>query len=102
MFNVGRRARARSCRCDWKKLAGCWQDVPAHPRSAVTLNVTGPYTSGNVTIGALSTARAHFGPGFMLVRGGVPEERIFQVIGFCRTGASRIRENPYAEVNRRY
>ena len=47
----------------------------------------------------LSTARAHSAL-FMLVRGGVPEERITQVTGFADR---RLKDpgNPYAEVNRR-
>ena len=58
-----------------------------------------PYTSGNDDNWRQSTARAHSAL-FMLVRGGVPEERITQVTGFADR---RLKdpENPYAEVNRR-
>jgi len=58
-----------------------------------------PYSSGNDDNWRLSTARAHSAL-FMLVRGGVPEERIIQVSGFADR---RLKDpaNPYAEVNRR-
>ncbi|MGJ8572192.1 MAG: MotB family protein [Hoeflea sp.] len=58
-----------------------------------------PYSSGNDDNWRLSTARAHSAL-FMLVRGGVPEERIIQVSGFADRRLKDA-ENPYAEVNRR-
>lgn len=58
-----------------------------------------PFTSGNDDNWRLSTARAHSAL-FMLVRGGVPEERVVQVSGFADR---RLKDpdNPYAEINRR-
>jgi chemotaxis protein MotB len=58
-----------------------------------------PYTSGEGDNWRLSMARAH-SAFFMLVRGGVPEDRVVQVSGFADR---RLKdpENPYAEVNRR-
>jgi chemotaxis protein MotB len=58
-----------------------------------------PFTSGNDDNWRLSMARAH-SAFYMLVRGGVPEERIVQVSGFADR---RLKDpdNPYAEVNRR-
>ncbi|MBU4528966.1 MAG: MotB family protein [Hoeflea sp.] len=58
-----------------------------------------PFASGNDDNWRLSMARAHSAL-FMLVRGGVPEERIVQVSGFAD---KRLKdpENPLSEVNRR-
>ncbi|MCY0149931.1 MotB family protein [Hoeflea sp. G2-23] len=58
-----------------------------------------PFSSGNDDNWRLSMARAH-SAFFMLVRGGVPEERVVQVSGFADR---RLKdpENPYSEVNRR-
>lgn len=58
-----------------------------------------PFTSGNDDNWRLSMARAHSAL-FMLVRGGVPEERIVQVSGFAD---KRLKDpqNPLSEVNRR-
>lgn len=58
-----------------------------------------PFSSGNDDNWRLSTARARSAL-FMLVRGGIPEERVIQVSGFADR---RLKdpENPYAEVNRR-
>ncbi|WP_420410629.1 MotB family protein [Hoeflea sp.] len=58
-----------------------------------------PYTSGDGDNWRLSMARAH-SAFYMLVRGGVPEERIVQVSGFADRRLKDA-ENPYAEVNRR-
>lgn len=58
-----------------------------------------PFTSGNGDNWSLSMARAHSAL-FMLVRGGVPEERIVQVSGFADRRL-KDRENPLSEVNRR-
>ncbi|WP_322988154.1 MotB family protein [Hoeflea sp.] len=58
-----------------------------------------PFASGTDDNWRLSMARAHSAL-FMLVRGGVPEERVVQVSGFADR---RLKdpENPYSEVNRR-
>ncbi|MDF1610106.1 flagellar motor protein MotB [Hoeflea sp. YIM 152468] len=58
-----------------------------------------PFTSGNDDNWRLSTARARSAL-FMLVRGGIAEERVIQVTGFADR---RLKDpdNPYAEVNRR-
>lgn len=58
-----------------------------------------PFATGTDDNWRLSMARAHSAL-FMLVRGGVPEERIAQVSGFADR---RLKdpENPYSEVNRR-
>ncbi|KGF67157.1 flagellar motor protein MotB [Hoeflea sp. BAL378] len=58
-----------------------------------------PFASGNGDNWRLSMARAHSAL-FMLVRGGVPEERIVQVSGFAD---KRLKDpaNPLSEVNRR-
>lgn len=58
-----------------------------------------PFASGTDDNWRLSMARAHSAL-FMLVRGGVPEDRIVQVSGFAD---KRLKdpENPLSEVNRR-
>ncbi|MBC7280332.1 MotB family protein [Hoeflea sp.] len=58
-----------------------------------------PFASGNDDNWRLSMARAHSAL-FMLVRGGVPEDRIVQVSGFAD---KRLKDpaNPLSEVNRR-
>jgi len=58
-----------------------------------------PFASGTDDNWRLSMSRAHSAL-FMLVRGGVPEERIIQVSGFADR---RLKdpENPLSEVNRR-
>tara|TARA_R110002050_G_scaffold260658_4_gene400408 strand:+ start:7669 stop:8919 length:1251 start_codon:yes stop_codon:yes gene_type:complete len=58
-----------------------------------------PFASGNDDNWRLSMARAHSAL-FMLVRGGIPEERIVQVSGFADR---RLKDtnNPLSEVNRR-
>ncbi|MDZ7599888.1 MAG: OmpA family protein, partial [Hoeflea sp.] len=58
-----------------------------------------PFASGTDDNWRLSMARAHSAL-FMLVRGGVPEERIVQVSGFADKRL-KDRENPLSEVNRR-
>mgnify|MGYP001232339998 CR=1 FL=1 len=58
-----------------------------------------PFTNGTDDNWRLSTARAHSAY-FMLVRGGIPEERIVQLSGFADR-RPKDPTDPYAEVNRR-
>lgn len=58
-----------------------------------------PFTDGNDDNWRLSMERAHSAY-FMLVRGGVPEERIVQLSGFADRKLKDA-ENPFSEVNRR-
>lgn len=58
-----------------------------------------PFSSGNDDNWRLSMARAH-SAFYMLVRGGVPEERIVQVSGFADRKLKDT-DDPYSEVNRR-
>lgn len=58
-----------------------------------------PFSSGNDDNWRLSMARAH-SAFYMLVRGGVPEDRIVQVSGFADRKL-KDPDDPYAEVNRR-
>lgn len=58
-----------------------------------------PFSSGGNDNWRLSMARAHSAY-FMLVRGGIPEERITQVSGFADRRL-KTPEKPYSEVNRR-
>lgn len=58
-----------------------------------------PFSSGGNDNWRLSMARAHSAY-FMLVRGGIPEERITQVSGFADRRL-KTPEEPYSEANRR-
>jgi len=98
MFNVGSAVPGRDLVVAMEKIGGL---LARRPGAIAIRGHTDarPYTSGNDDNWRLSTARAHSAL-FMLVRGGVPEERIIQVSGFADR---RLKdpENPYAEVNRR-
>ncbi|MBU2483955.1 MAG: MotB family protein [Alphaproteobacteria bacterium] len=98
MFNVGSAVPGRDLVIAMEKIG---QLLAKRPGAIAIRGHTDarPYTSGNDDNWRLSTARAHSAL-FMLVRGGVPEERITQVTGFADR---RLKdpENPYAEVNRR-
>lgn len=98
MFNVGSAVPGRDLVVAMEKIG----ELLAKRPGAIAIRGhtdARPYTSGNDDNWRLSTARAHSAL-FMLVRGGVPEERIDQVTGFADR---RLKdpENPYAEVNRR-
>jgi len=98
MFNVGSAVPGRDLVVAMEKIG----ELLAKRPGAIAIRGhtdARPYTSGNDDNWRLSTARAHSAL-FMLVRGGVPEERIIQVSGFADR---RLKdpENPYAEVNRR-
>lgn len=98
MFNVGSAVPGRDLVIAMEKIG----ELLARRPGAIAIRGhtdARPYTSGNDDNWRLSTARAHSAL-FMLVRGGVPEERITQVTGFADR---RLKdpENPYAEVNRR-
>lgn len=58
-----------------------------------------PFRNANYDNWRLSTARAHAAY-YMLVRGGVPEERIREVAGFADREL-KIVDDPYADANRR-
>ena len=58
-----------------------------------------PFTNGNDDNWRLSMERAHSAY-FMLVRGGVPEERIVELSGFADRKLKDA-DNPFSEVNRR-
>ncbi|MEM5471547.1 MotB family protein [Hoeflea sp. AS60] len=98
MFNVGSAVPGRDLVVAMEKIG----ELLAKRPGAIAIRGhtdARPYTSGNDDNWRLSTARAHSAL-FMLVRGGVPEDRITQVTGFADR---RLKdpENPYAEVNRR-
>ena len=98
MFNVGSAVPGRDLVVAMEKIG----ELLAKRPGAIAIRGhtdARPYSSGNDDNWRLSTARAHSAL-FMLVRGGVPEERIIQVSGFADR---RLKdpENPYAEVNRR-
>lgn len=98
MFNVGSAVPGRDLVIAMEKIG----ELLAKRPGAIAIRGhtdARPYTSGNDDNWRLSTARAHSAL-FMLVRGGVPEERIIQVSGFADR---RLKDpgNPYAEVNRR-
>lgn len=98
MFNVGSAVPGRDLVVAMEKIG----ELLAKRPGAIAIRGhtdARPYTSGNDDNWRLSTARAHSAL-FMLVRGGVPEDRINQVTGFADR---RLKdpENPYAEVNRR-
>jgi len=98
MFNVGSAVPGRDLVVAMEKIG----ELLAKRPGAIAIRGhtdARPYTSGNDDNWRLSTARAHSAL-FMLVRGGVPEDRIIQVSGFADR---RLKdpENPYAEVNRR-
>lgn len=98
MFNVGSAVPGRDLVVAMEKIGELLAKRPG------TIAIRGhtdarPFTSGNDDNWRLSTARAHSAL-FMLVRGGVPEERVIQVSGFADR---RLKDpdNPYADVNRR-
>lgn len=98
MFNVGSAVPGRDLVVAMEKIG----ELLAKRPGAIAIRGhtdARPYSSGNDDNWRLSTARAHSAL-FMLVRGGVPEDRIVQVSGFADR---RLKdpENPYAEVNRR-
>ncbi|WP_417411121.1 MotB family protein [Hoeflea sp.] len=98
MFNVGSAVPGRDLVVAMEKIG----ELLAKRPGAIAIRGhtdARPYSSGNDDNWRLSTARAHSAL-FMLVRGGVPEERIVQVSGFADR---RLKdpENPYSEVNRR-
>jgi len=98
MFNVGSAVPVRDLVVAMEKIG----ELLAKRPGAIAIRGhtdARPFTSGNDDNWRLSTARAHSAV-FMLVRGGVPEERIIQVSGFADR---RLKdpENPYSEVNRR-
>ncbi|WP_417418164.1 MotB family protein [Hoeflea sp.] len=98
MFNVGSAVPGRDLVVAMEKIG----ELLAKRPGAIAIRGhtdARPYTSGNDDNWRLSTARAHSAL-FMLVRGGVPEERITQVTGFADR---RLKDpdNPYSEVNRR-
>ena len=98
MFNVGSAVPGRDLVVAMEKIG----ELLAKRPGAIAIRGhtdARPYTSGNDDNWRLSTARAHSAL-FMLVRGGVAEERIVQVSGFADR---RLKDpdNPYAEVNRR-
>lgn len=98
MFNVGSAVPGRDLVIAMEKIG----ELLAKRPGAIAIRGhtdARPYTSGNDDNWRLSTARAHSAL-FMLVRGGVPEERITQVTGFADR---RLKDpdNPYSEVNRR-
>ncbi|WP_339765905.1 MotB family protein [uncultured Hoeflea sp.] len=98
MFNVGSAVPGRDLVVAMEKIG---ELLSKRPGAIAIRGHTDarPYSSGNDDNWRLSTARAHSAL-FMLVRGGVPEERIVQVSGFADR---RLKdpENPYSEVNRR-
>ena len=98
MFNVGSAVPGRDLVVAMAKIG----ELLAKRPGAIAIRGhtdSRPFTSGNDDNWRLSAARAHSAL-FMLVRGGVPEERIVQVSGFADR---RLKdpENPYSEVNRR-
>ena len=98
MFNVGSAVPGRDLVVAMEAIGGL---LAKRPGSIAIRGHTDarPYTNGNDDNWRLSAARAHSAL-FMLVRGGVPEERIIQVSGFADR---RLKDpdNPYSEVNRR-
>lgn len=58
-----------------------------------------PFQAGDYDNWRLSTARAHAAQ-YMLVRGGVPEDRISEVAGFADRKL-KLPDDPYADANRR-
>ena len=98
MFNVGSAVPGRDLVVAMEKIG----ELLAKRPGAIAIRGhtdARPYTSGNDDNWRLSTARARSAL-FMLVRGGVSEDRIIQVSGFADR---RLKdpENPYSEVNRR-
>ncbi|MDP2734373.1 MAG: MotB family protein [Hoeflea sp.] len=98
MFNVGSAVPARDLVVAMEKIGNILAERPG------AIAIRGhtdarPFSSGDDDNWRLSMARAHSAL-FMLVRGGVPEDRIVQVSGFADR---RLKdpENPFSEVNRR-
>lgn len=58
-----------------------------------------PFQAGDYDNWRLSTARAHAAQ-YMLIRGGVPEDRISEVAGFADRKL-KLPDDPYADANRR-
>ncbi|AKI02145.1 flagellar motor protein [Hoeflea sp. IMCC20628] len=98
MFNVGSAVPARDLVVAMEKIG---QILAERPGAIAIRGHTDarPFALGNDDNWRLSMARAHSAL-FMLVRGGVLEDRIFQVSGFADR---RLKdpENPFSEVNRR-
>ncbi|MCY0093525.1 MotB family protein [Hoeflea ulvae] len=98
MFNVGSAVPARDLVVAMEKIG---QILSERDGSIAIRGHTDarPFATGNGDNWRLSMARAHSAL-FMLVRGGVPEDRIVQVSGFADR---RLKdpENPFSEVNRR-
>lgn len=98
MFTVGSAVPSRDLVVAMEKIGG----ILAERKGAIAIRGhtdARPFSSGNDDNWRLSMARAHSAY-FMLVRGGVPEERIVQVSGFADR---RLKDegNPLSEVNRR-
>lgn len=98
MFNVGSAVPARDLVVAMEKIGKILAERPG------AIAIRGhtdarPFSSGDGDNWRLSMARAHSAL-FMLVRGGVPEDRVVQVSGFADR---RLKdpENPFSEVNRR-
>jgi chemotaxis protein MotB len=98
MFNVGSAVPGRDLVLAMEKIG----EVLAERNGAIAIRGhtdARPFASGTDDNWRLSLARAHSAY-YMLVRGGVPEERINQVSGFADR---RLKDpdDPYSEVNRR-
>lgn len=98
MFNVGSAVPARDLVVAMEKIGKILAERPG------AIAIRGhtdarPFSAGDDDNWRLSMARAHSAL-FMLVRGGVPEDRVVQVSGFADR---RLKdpENPFSEVNRR-
>ena len=98
MFEVGSAVPGRDLVVAMEKIG----EVLAARQGAVAIRGhtdARPFNSGNDDNWRLSMARAH-SAFFMLVRGGVPEERIVQVSGFADRKL-KDQSDPLAAVNRR-
>ncbi|PWV95246.1 chemotaxis protein MotB [Hoeflea marina] len=98
MFNVGSAVPARDLVVAMEKIG---EVLAKRPGSIAIRGHTDarPFANASDDNWRLSMARAHSAL-FMLVRGGIPEERIIQVSGFAD---KRLKDpaNPLSEVNRR-
>lgn len=98
MFQVGSAVPARDLVVAMEKIG----ELLSERQGAIAIRGhtdARPFSSGNDDNWRLSMARAH-SAFYMLVRGGVPEERIVQVSGFADRKLKDT-DDPYSEVNRR-
>lgn len=98
MFQVGSAVPARDLVVAMEKIG----ELLSERQGAIAIRGhtdARPFASGNDDNWRLSMARAH-SAFYMLVRGGVPEDRIVQVSGFADRKL-KDPDDPYAEVNRR-